>query len=87
MLNKAGIPHEFRDRTPPGGNEYGIKWGYQVIVYYPDGERMVSAIEGAGSYGFGGWDHGAVDPGGREARFGGRVSDGRGCIFKDTEGD
>lgn len=29
-----------------------------MIVYYPDGERMVSAIEGAGSYGFGGWDHG-----------------------------
>lgn len=64
MLNKAGIPHEFRDRTPLGGNEYsprhGIKWGYLVIVYYPDGECMVSAIEGAGSYGFGGWDHGMV---------------------------
>ena len=64
MLTEAGIEHEFRDRTPPGAKERaarsGIKWGYQVIVYYPDGQRMVSAIEGYGSYGFGGWDHGSL---------------------------
>ena len=70
MLTEAGIEHEFLDRTPPGYEEIEkrtpslerthIKWGYQVIVYYPDGERMISAIEGYGSYGFGGWDHGTL---------------------------
>ena len=65
MLTEAGIEHEFRDRTPDESLrerhlEMGIKWGYQVIVYYPDGERMISAIEGYGSYGFGGWDHGTL---------------------------
>lgn len=64
MLTEAGIEHEFRDRTPEGAEgrsaQMGIKWGYQVIVYYPDGERMISAIEGYGSYGFGGWDHGTL---------------------------
>lgn len=59
MLNEAGIPHEFLDRTPPTGwPDHRVKWGYQVIVYHPDGEPMISAAEGAGSYGFGGWDHG-----------------------------
>ena len=68
MLTEAGIEHEFRDRTPPGYDEAErrappferthIKWGYQVIVYYPDGHRMISAIEGYGTYGFGNWFHG-----------------------------
>ena len=62
MLTEAGIEHEFRDRTPEGAEGrsalMGIKWGYQVIVYYPDGHRMISAIEGYGTYGYGGWDHG-----------------------------
>lgn len=65
MLTEAGIEHEFLDRTPEGYREWekitnrvNINWGYQVVVYYPDGERMISAIEGYGSYGFGGWDHG-----------------------------
>lgn len=65
MLTEAGIEHEFRDRTPDESLrerhlKMGIKWGYQVVVYYPDGERMISAIEGYGSYGFGGWDHGTL---------------------------
>jgi hypothetical protein len=59
MLTEAGIEHTFNDRTPTGYNGK-INWGYQVCVYYPDGERMISAIEGYGSYGFGGWDHGTL---------------------------
>ena len=59
MLTEAGIEHEFRDRTPDFNHErfkkLGINWGWQVIVYYPDGERMISAIEGYGTYGYGGW--------------------------------
>jgi hypothetical protein len=62
MLTEAGIDHTFTDRTPNGMREYfdkrNINWGYQVCVYYPTGERMISAIEGYGSYGYGGWDHG-----------------------------
>lgn len=64
MLTEAGIEHTFTDRTPDSMREYydrlGINWGYQVCVYYPDGERMISAIEGYGSYGYGSWDHGLV---------------------------
>lgn len=70
MLTEAGIEHEFLDRTPPGYEEIErrnpeferlhIKWGYQVVVYYPDGRQMISAIEGYGSFGFGGWDHGTL---------------------------
>ena len=70
MLTEAGIEHAFLDRTPPGYEEIEcrkpeferlhIKWGYQVVVCYPDGQPMVSAIEGYGSYGFGGWDHGTL---------------------------
>ncbi len=61
MLTEAGIEHEFRDRTPPGYHGIIKNWGYQVVVYYPDGERMISAIEGYGTYGFGGWDLGTLD--------------------------
>lgn len=70
MLTEAGIEHEWRDRTPPGYKEAeartppeertNSKWGWQVCVYYPDGERMISAIEGYGTYGYGGWDHGTL---------------------------
>lgn len=61
MLTDAGIEHEWRDRTPeikkkdPAviqiRDEYN--WGWQIIVYRPDGERLISAIEGFGSYGYG----------------------------------
>ena len=61
MLTDAGIPHEWRDRTPPSYSamrcqlqeEHPIKWGWQIIVYEKNGDRMISAIEGYGSYGFG----------------------------------
>lgn len=65
MLTDAGIEHEFRDRTPEGWEEVlgvashpeclPIDWGYQVIVYYPNGKQMISAIEGYGTYGYGAW--------------------------------
>ena len=69
MLTEAGIEHEFRDRTPPGWDGFLEKygrlypseaaphrdWGYQVVVRYPNGERMVSAIEGYGTLGYGPW--------------------------------
>jgi hypothetical protein len=63
MLLEAGIEHEWRDRTPPGYEKVEemtppeerthLNWGWQVIVYRPDGERMISAIEGYGTYGYG----------------------------------
>lgn len=62
MLLEAGIEHEWRDRTPPHWSEdiaacpgifENIKWGWQIIVYKENGERLVSAIEGYGSYGYG----------------------------------
>lgn len=61
MLLAAGIEHEWRDRTPPGWKECVEElphlftprnWGWQIIVYKPDGERLISAIEGWGTYGF-----------------------------------
>ena len=62
MLTEAGIEHTFRERAEecakPHYEKLGIDMGYQVIVYYPDGERMISAIEGYGTYGYGSWDHG-----------------------------
>lgn len=64
MLTEAGIEHEFRERAESDVKhiyeKHGIDMGYQVIVYYPDGERMISAIEGWGTYGYGGWDHGTM---------------------------
>ena len=65
MLTDAGIEHEWVDRTPPSwgriskGLEH-IVWGWQIIVYKEDGERLISAIEGYGSYGYGSgfdWDN------------------------------
>lgn len=61
MLTEAGIEHEFKDRTPTGYHGIVKNWGYQVCVYYPDGNRMISAIEGYGTYGYGSWDHGLID--------------------------
>lgn len=50
MLTEARIFHEFHERFRCGGEQekYG---GYQVIVFYKDGERMISAVEGMGTYG------------------------------------
>ena len=63
MLTAAEIEHEWIDRNPrfdPDGiaakhfREKGLEpidWGYQIVVYRPDGETLVSAIEGYGTYG------------------------------------
>ena len=57
MLTDAGIEHEWRDRTPKDWYDdafgFEIKWGYQIIVYKKNGDRLISAIEGYGSHGFG----------------------------------
>lgn len=62
MLTEAGIEHEWLDRSPPEWEklskrslkEFGVKtWGYQIIVYKSNGDRLVSAIEGFGTYGYG----------------------------------
>ena len=51
MLTDAGIEHEFVSR----GTTYvsDVNWGYQIIVYKKNGKRLVSAIEGYGTYGYG----------------------------------
>ena len=57
MLTEAGIEHEWNDRNVTFGFAEAkkfipdIDWGYQIVVYRPDGERLVSAIEGYGTYG------------------------------------
>lgn len=59
MLLDAGIEHEWIDRQeefgfdklPPSFDD--VKWGYHIIVYKEDGERLISVIEGYGSYGYG----------------------------------
>lgn len=63
MLSEAGIEHEWNDRNElfdPGGigatafRRHGLEqidWGWQIVVYRPDGETLVSAIEGYGTYG------------------------------------
>ena len=62
MLTDAGIDHEWKDRTPPGWGESvkrsplffeDVVWGWQIIVYKENGNRLISAIEGFGSYGYG----------------------------------
>ena len=62
MLLDAGIEHEWRDRKPPNWDEYCREypnifdadrvWGWQVIVFDKNGDRLVSAIEGWGTYGY-----------------------------------
>lgn len=74
MLTEAGIEHSWLDRTPECYKHLivddlvenprklrRINWGYQIVIYRPDGERLISAIEGYGTYGYGGWDHGTGD--------------------------
>lgn len=67
MLTDAGIEHEWRDRTPPGYDRMlrenprlfdERNWGWQVIVYKENGDRLVSAVEGWGTYGYGNATHG-----------------------------
>lgn len=61
MLTDAEIEHEWLDRTPQIRKRDPIvlqirdeyPWGWQIIVYRPDGERLISAIEGFGSHGYG----------------------------------
>lgn len=60
MLTDAGIEHEWVDRTPPGYDKFRkrigeIDWGWQIVIYKEDGDRLVSAIEGYGTYGYGRW--------------------------------
>lgn len=50
MLLDAGIEHEFVERRKYLGDS-GLDWGYQICVYRPDGERLISVIEGFGTYG------------------------------------
>lgn len=61
MLTDAGIDHEWRDRTPKGWDRLCRKypemiendvWGWQIIVYKDNGDRLISAIEGKGTYGY-----------------------------------
>ena len=62
MLLAAGIEHDWVDRRLRVYDVYGKLMpdlfpegedrGWQIVVYYPDGERMISAIEGWGTYGF-----------------------------------
>ena len=58
MLQTAGIAHEYLDRgiqfDPRGELEvlgYDYDWGWQIVVCYKDGDRMISVIEGWGTYG------------------------------------
>lgn len=56
MLLDVGIEHEWNDRSTWYSRctlEVDYNWGYQVLIYRPDGERLVSAVEGFGSHGFG----------------------------------
>lgn len=62
MLTDAGIEHEWSDRTPEGWDtmvkrypdvfESNEVWGWQIIVYKENGDRLISAIEGRGTYGY-----------------------------------
>ena len=63
MLTKAGIGHEWISRREVllSKEEWDelkdrefwkdLDFGWQIIVYKSDGERLVSAIEGWGTYG------------------------------------
>ena len=50
MLLDAGVEHEFVERNK-FLRDSGFDWGYQICVYRPDGERLISVIEGFGTYG------------------------------------
>ena len=58
MLQTAGIEHEYWDRRnqfDPRGElkalGYDHDYGWQILVFYEDGDRMISVIEGWGTYG------------------------------------
>lgn len=56
MLLDAGIEHEWRNRNPEGytewlTDEWNIDLGWQIVVYRPNGSRLISVIEGYGTYG------------------------------------
>ena len=55
MLTDAGIEHEWIDRRSifDKHRHSDLPWGWQIIVYRPDGNRLVSAIEGFGTHGYG----------------------------------
>ena len=60
MLTDAGIEHEWIDRTPDGWDRVrrrvsnpNVVWGWQIIVYKENGDRLISAIEGFGTHGYG----------------------------------
>ena len=53
MLTEANIEHFYEERFKGAmdmGN--GWDWGYQITIYDDNGNRILSAIEGAGGYGF-----------------------------------
>lgn len=61
MLLDAGIEHEWLDRTPEGYGELRVKypnsfghinWGWQIVIHDEQGNRVISAIEGYGTYGY-----------------------------------
>lgn len=52
ILTREGISHSFAER-----HLSLVKAGYQIRITNQYG-GFISAIEGVGSYGFGGWDHG-----------------------------
>ena len=81
MLTDAGIEHEWLNRNPKGYPKDEIDFGWHIVVYREDGERLISAIEGFGTYGYGGWSHGLL---------GGGVEDGdlieiMGCLTPEEE--
>ena len=55
MLDEAGIKHEWIDRRSifDKHGHSDLPWGWQIIVYKDNGDRLVSAIEGFGSHGYG----------------------------------
>lgn len=55
MLTNAGIEHEWRARHLRVENA-----GWQVLIRDDSGNVLLSAIEGWGTYGFGGPDHGLL---------------------------
>lgn len=58
LLVEAGIQHEYLDRRQQFDPDGLIKdmgfdhdYGWQIVVYDEDGRRIISAIEGFGTYG------------------------------------
>lgn len=52
LLDKANIQYEFFDRSFINYDEHSLQYPfYQIIVYKNNGDRLISVIEGHGSYG------------------------------------